>query len=42
MAEFIPVCRLDEVPVGEVRQFKLDGREIAVARVSEGGVWAWA
>ena len=40
MAEFVPVCRLDEVPVGEVRQFKLDGREIALARVGEGECYA--
>ena len=40
MAEFVPVCRLDEVPVGEVRQFKLDGREIALARVAESGCYA--
>ncbi len=40
MAEFVPVCRLDEVPVGEVRQFKVGGREIALARVGESGCYA--
>ncbi len=40
MAEFVPVCRLDEIPVGEARQFKVDGREIALARVAEGECYA--
>ena len=35
VAEFVAVCRLEEVPVGETRQFRVNGREIAVARVSE-------
>ncbi len=40
MAEFVAVCRLEEVPVGEARQFKVNGKEIAVARVSESGCYA--
>ncbi len=40
MAEFVAVCGLDEVPVGEVRQFKVGGREIALARVAEGECYA--
>ena len=40
MAEFIPVCKLDEIPVGETRQFKLGGREIALARVAGGECYA--
>ena len=40
MAEFVAVCRLEEVPVGEARQFKVNGREIAVARVAETGCYA--
>ncbi len=40
MAEFVPVCRLDEVPVGEARQFEVGGREIALARVTEGECYA--
>ncbi len=40
MAEFIPVCKLDEIPVGETRQFKVGGREIALARVASGECYA--
>ncbi len=40
MAEFVPVCRLDEITAGEARQFKLEGREIALARLSEGACYA--
>ena len=40
MAEFIPVCRLDEIPVGEPRQFRVGGREIALARVADGECYA--
>ncbi len=36
MAELVQVCRLDEIPVGEARHFKVGGREIALARVAEG------
>ncbi len=39
MAEFVAVCRLEEVPVGEARQFKVNGKEIAVARVAESGCY---
>ena len=35
MAEFVPVCRLDEIPEGEARQFKVAGKEIALARVAD-------
>ena len=40
MAEFVTVCSLEDVPVGEARQLKVDGKEIAVARVSEGECYA--
>jgi nitrite reductase/ring-hydroxylating ferredoxin subunit len=40
LAEFVSVCRLDEVPVGEVRQFRVGGKEIALARVAEGECYA--
>ena len=40
MAEFVPVCRLDEVPVGEARQFEVEGKPIALARVAEGECYA--
>ncbi len=40
MAEFIPVCKLDEIRVGEARQFKVGGREIALARVAGGECYA--
>ena len=40
MAEFVPVCRLDEIPAGEAREFKVGGREIALARLAEGACYA--
>ncbi|MFQ5514028.1 MAG: Rieske (2Fe-2S) protein [Myxococcota bacterium] len=40
MAEFVPVCKLDEIPVGEVRQLKVGNREIALARVAGGECYA--
>jgi nitrite reductase/ring-hydroxylating ferredoxin subunit len=40
VAEFIPVCKLDEIPVGEAREFKVGGREIALARVASGECYA--
>jgi nitrite reductase/ring-hydroxylating ferredoxin subunit len=40
VAEFVPVCRLDEVPVGEARQFEVEGKPIALARVAEGECYA--
>ena len=41
MAEFIPICKLIEIPVGEVRQFKVGGGgEIALARVADDECYA--
>ncbi len=40
MSEFVPVCKLDDVPVGKARQFKVEGREIALARVAGGDCYA--
>ena len=40
MSEFVAVCRLEEIPVGEARQFKVGGKEIALARVVGGGCYA--
>ncbi len=37
---FVPVCRSDELPEGEVRQLKARGREIAVGRVVGGQLFA--
>ena len=40
MAEFVPVCKLEDIPVGEARQFKVGDREIALARVAPGDCYA--
>jgi len=40
MADFVAVCKIDDLPPGEVRQFKVNGREIALARVSTGDCYA--
>jgi nitrite reductase/ring-hydroxylating ferredoxin subunit len=40
MTGFVAVCKLDELPPGEVRKFKVIGREIALARVSTGDCYA--
>jgi nitrite reductase/ring-hydroxylating ferredoxin subunit len=40
MSEFVVVCKVDDVPVGEARQFKVNGTEIALARVGEGECYA--
>ncbi len=40
MSEFIPVCKLDDIAPGEARQFKVEGREIALARVAAGECYA--
>ncbi len=37
---FVLVCRLDELPEGEVRQLKARGKEIAVGRVVGGQLFA--
>ena len=40
MSDFVAVCRLEELPMGEARQFKVGGKEIALARVVDGGCYA--
>ncbi len=40
MSEFVAVCRLDEIPAGEARQFKFGGWEIALARLAVGACYA--
>ncbi|MCH8814822.1 MAG: Rieske 2Fe-2S domain-containing protein [Chloroflexi bacterium] len=40
MSEFVPVCKVEDVPVGEARQFKVNGTEIALARVQDGECYA--
>lgn len=40
MPEFVPVCKVDDVPVGEARQFKVNGTEIALAHVQAGECYA--
>ncbi len=40
MPEFVPVCKVDDVPVGTARQFKVNGTEIALARVQDGECYA--
>ena len=37
---FVPVCRSEELPEGEVRQLKARGKEIAVGRVAGGQLFA--
>ncbi|MGB2694343.1 MAG: Rieske (2Fe-2S) protein, partial [Dehalococcoidia bacterium] len=37
---FVPVCRSDELPEGDVRQLKARGKEIAVGRLVGGQVFA--
>jgi len=40
MSEFVPVCKVEDVPAGEARQFKVNGTEIALARVQDGECYA--
>jgi nitrite reductase/ring-hydroxylating ferredoxin subunit len=40
MANFAPVCKLEDIPEGQARQFKVDGKEIALARVAGERVYA--
>jgi nitrite reductase (NADH) small subunit len=40
MSEFVPVCKVDDVPEGEARQFKVNGTEIALAHVRGGDCYA--
>ena len=40
MAEFVSVCNLGDVAVGQVRQFKVRGVEIALAHVRADGWYA--
>jgi len=37
---FVPVCRSDDLPEGEVRQLKARGKEIAVGRLEGGQLFA--
>lgn len=37
---FVPVCKVDELPEGEVRQLKARGKEIAVGRLEGGQLFA--
>ena len=37
---YVPVCRSEDLPEGEVRQFKARGKEIAVGRVAGGQLFA--
>ena len=40
MSEFVLVCKVDDVPVGAARQFKVNGTEIALAHVQSGECYA--
>jgi len=40
MSEFVPVCKVEDVPEGEARQFKVNGTEIAVVHVQGGECYA--
>jgi nitrite reductase/ring-hydroxylating ferredoxin subunit len=37
---FVPVCRSNELPEGEVRQFKARGKQVAVGRLVGGQLFA--
>lgn len=36
MTEFVAVCKLDELPEGGLRRFKVNGKEVVIARVAGG------
>jgi len=40
MLEFVRVCNVEDVPVGEARQFQVNGTEIALAHVQDGDCYA--
>ena len=40
MSEFVPVCRVDDIPLGQARQFKVEGKDVALARVAAGDCYA--
>ncbi len=40
MPEFVPICKMDDIPLGESRQFKVEGKDIALARVADGNCYA--
>ena len=40
MSEFVSVCKVEDVPEGEARQFKVNGTEIALAHVQGGECYA--
>ena len=40
MSEFVAVCKIDDVPPGEARQFRVEGKDIAVARIAAGDCYA--
>ncbi len=40
MPEFVPVCKLDDLPAASAKHVRVDGRELAVARVAGGECYA--
>jgi len=38
--DYVLVCKVDDVPAGEARQFRVAGRDIALARVAGGDCYA--
>jgi nitrite reductase (NADH) small subunit len=40
MSAPVPVCRLDDIPVGEGRAFAVEGRQVAVFRLRDGSLRA--
>ncbi len=40
MSEFVSVCKVDDVPAGTAKQFKVNGTEIALAHVKDGECYA--
>ena len=40
MPEFVVVCKVDDVPEGSAKQFKVNGTEIALAHVQGGECYA--
>ena len=41
MSEFKAICKLDDIAPGEVQMFKVTGKELALARISTGEVYAF-
>ncbi len=40
MPDFVPVCKVDDIPAGTAKQFKVNGVEIALAHVQDGECYA--